>query len=616
MVNLLSFKIHKRFSESTVGRSLKILTKRERNRVYLVAIIQIFLSLLDLLGVLIVGLLGSLAVTGVANSTRGDRVGEVLSFLNIENETLQTQVSVLGLIAAATLIIKTLASLYFTRRTLYFLSRRSAFLSANLISRLLGQSLLKIQERSMQQTIYALTDGVSTITVGVIGTLVYLVSDLSLLVILSFGLFVVDTTIAFSTLFIFSLIGILLYKLMHVRVRLLGNRQAELSIESSEKLIEVLSSYRELVVRNRRYFYAKKFGEVRHELANIMAENTFRQNISKYVIEMTIVFGALLISAIQFSTETASRAVAVLAIFLAASTRIGPAVLRVQAGLLQIKSSIGTAAPTLELIESLGREDFIEIVKDDVQVDHVGFNASISVNNVSFRYPGNQESTVHEVNLVINPGDVVAIVGPSGAGKTTLVDLILGVITPDSGEIFISGKPPLDAVRSWPGAVSYVPQDVVMTNSTFRENVTMGYPERDSYQSLIRNALLVSHLKDFVESLPLGDRTKVGDRGTAISGGQRQRLGIARAMFTMPALLILDEATSALDGETEANISDSIQEMKGKVTVVMIAHRLSTIRNVDKVIYMESGKIKAVGTFTEVRDKVPDFDRQAKLMGL
>jgi ABC-type branched-subunit amino acid transport system ATPase component len=616
MVNLLSFKIRKRFSESTVGRSLKILTRRERNRVYLVAIIQIFLSLLDLLGVLIVGLLGSLAVTGVANSTRGDRVGEVLSFLNIENETLQTQVSVLGLIAAATLIIKTLASLYFTRRTLYFLSRRSAFLSANLISRLLGQSLLKIQERSMQQTIYALTDGVSTITVGVIGTLVYLVSDLSLLVILSFGLFVVDTTIAFSTLFIFSLIGILLYKLMHVRVRLLGNRQAELSIESSEKLIEVLSSYRELVVRNRRYFYAKKFGEVRHELANIMAENTFRQNISKYVIEMTIVFGALLISAIQFSTETASRAVAVLAIFLAASTRIGPAVLRVQAGLLQIKSSIGTAAPTLELIESLGREDFIEIVKDDVQVDHVGFNASISVNNVSFRYPGNQESTVHEVNLVINPGDVVAIVGPSGAGKTTLVDLILGVITPDSGEIFISGKPPLDAVRSWPGAVSYVPQDVVITNSTFRENVTMGYPDRDSYQSLIRNALLVSHLKDFVESLPLGDRTKVGDRGTAISGGQRQRLGIARAMFTMPALLILDEATSALDGETEANISDSIQEMKGKVTVVMIAHRLSTIRNVDKVIYMESGKIKAVGTFTEVRDKVPDFDRQAKLMGL
>ncbi len=616
MPNSDSQKKVSRFSNSTVGRSLKILSRRERSRVFLVAAIQIFLSLLDLAGVLIVGLLGSLAVTGVANSTRGDRVGQVLGFLKLQNETLQTQVSVLGLIAAAILIFKTFASLYFTRRTLYFLSRRSAHLSANLITKLLGQSLLKIQERSMQQTVYALTDGVSTITVGVIGTLVYLVSDLSLLIIMSIGLFVVDTTIAVSTLIIFSLIGFLLYKVMHLRVRMLGNRQAELSIESAEKLIEVLSSYRELVVRNRRYFYAKKFGDVKHELSNIMAENTFRQNISKYVIEMTIVFGAVVISAIQFNTQPASRAVAVLAIFLAASTRIGPAVLRVQAGLLQIKASIGTAAPTLELIESLGKEDLIEIVSDDVEDKHSGFVSSIRLENVSFTYPENQSETIRNVSLLIKPGDVVAIVGPSGAGKTTLVDLILGVLSPNSGHVLISDLKPLEAIKKWPGAMSYVPQDVVITNSTFRENVTMGYPESESHESLVQNALKVSHLKKFVDTLPKGELTRVGDRGTAISGGQRQRLGIARAMFSKPALLILDEATSALDGETEANINDSIQEMKGEVTVVMIAHRLSTVRNADQIVYMESGEIKAVGTFLELRKTLPDFDRQAKLMGL
>jgi ABC-type multidrug transport system fused ATPase/permease subunit len=468
----------------------------------------------------------------------------------------------------------------------------------------------------MQQTVYALTDGVSTITVGVIGTLVYLVSDLSLLIIMSIGLFVVDTTIAVSTLVIFSLIGFLLYKVMHLRVRMLGNRQAELSIESAEKLIEVLSSYRELVVRNRRYFYAKKFGDVRHELSNIMAENTFRQNISKYVIEMTIVFGAVVISAIQFNTQPASRAVAVLAIFLAASTRIGPAVLRVQAGLLQIKASIGTAAPTLELIESLGKEDLIEIVSDDVEDKHSGFVSSIRLENVSFTYPENQSATIRNVSLLIKPGEVVAIVGPSGAGKTTLVDLILGVLSPNSGHVLISDMKPLEAIKKWPGAMSYVPQDVVITNSTFRENVTMGYPESESHESLVQNALKVSHLKKFVDTLPKGELTRVGDRGTAISGGQRQRLGIARAMFSKPALLILDEATSALDGETEANINDSIQEMKGEVTVVMIAHRLSTVRNADQIVYMESGEIKAVGTFLELRKTLPDFDRQAKLMGL
>lgn len=595
---------------------MNVLTKRERYLIFAVAIIQICLSLLDLAGVLIVGLLGSLAITGVANSSRGDRVGRVLEFLNIENQQLQNQVAILGFIAASILILKTLVSLYFTRRTLYFLSRRSAQLSSILISKLLGQSLLRIQERSTQQTIYALTNGVSTITVGVLGTLVYLISDISLLIILSAGLFIVDTTIALSTLFIFSLIGLLLYKVMHVRVRLLGNRQAELSIESSEKLMEVLSSYRELVVRNRRYFYSNEFGKLRLELSNIMAENTFRQNISKYVMEMTIVFGALVISAIQFSTQTASHAIAVLAIFLAASTRIGPAVLRVQSGLLQIKASVGTAAPTLELIESLGSEESIEKVVDNVQTEHSGFNPEIKLENVSFTYPGNSSPAVDKVSLEITPGSVVAIVGSSGAGKTTLVDLMLGVLSPTSGKILISGMPPIESIRNWPGALSYVAQDVVITNTTIAGNVTMGYPMEENNKLLIDKALEIAQLSEFVASLKYGDQTKVGDRGTSISGGQRQRLGIARAMFTLPKLLILDEATSALDGATEANISESIQALKGHTTVVMIAHRLSTVREVDRVIYMESGRVAAVGNFEEVRRQIPNFDQQAKLMGL
>ena len=606
----------KRIKNSTVTRSINVLAKRERYLMLAVAIIQVFLSLLDLAGVLIVGLLGSLAITGVANSNRGDRVTQALEFLNIEDLQLQKQVAILGLIAAALLIFKTLASLYFTRRSLYFLSRRSAQLSSILISKLLGQSLLKIQERSMQQTIYSLTNGVSTITVGVLGTLVYLISDVSLLIILSIGLFVVDTTIAISTLFIFTIIGVLLYKIMHIRVRQLGRRQAELSIDSSEKLVEVLSSYRELVVRNRRYFYSNQFGKIRLELSNIMAENTFRQNISKYVMEMTIVFGAFIVSAIQFSTNTAPHAIAVLAIFLAASTRIGPAVLRVQSGLLAIKASIGTATPTLEMIESLGSEESIEKVSDAIQTEHPGFKAEIELENVTFSYPGKSDPAVSNVNLIIKPGSVVAIVGPSGAGKTTLVDLILGVLSPDSGKILVSGMPPLEAVHEWPGALSYVPQDVVITNSTISGNVTMGYPEEENHKLLIEKALEIAQLKDFTSSLKDGIETKVGDRGTSISGGQRQRLGIARAMFTLPNLLILDEATSALDGETEANISESIQALKGHVTVVMIAHRLSTVRDVDTVIYMENGKVTSTGTFEEVRSQIPNFDRQAKLMGL
>jgi ABC-type multidrug transport system fused ATPase/permease subunit len=197
-----------------------------------------------------------------------------------------------------------------------------------------------------------------------------------------------------------------------------------------------------------------------------------------------------------------------------------------------------------------------------------------------------------------------------------LVDVLLGVLRADTGLISISGKPPLEAISDWPGAISYVPQNVTISNGTFRENVGLGYPVEVVTDELVWSALETAQLANFVRDLPLGLDTPVGERGAKISGGQRQRLGIARAMFTHPKLLVLDEATSSLDGQTEADISDAIQQLKGSVTVVMIAHRLSTVRNADKVIFMDKGKILARGSFEEVRMSIPDFDNQAKLMGL
>jgi ABC-type multidrug transport system fused ATPase/permease subunit len=161
-----------------------------------------------------------------------------------------------------------------------------------------------------------------------------------------------------------------------------------------------------------------------------------------------------------------------------------------------------------------------------------------------------------------------------------------------------------------------VPQDIVISSGTIRENIALGYPIEEATDELIMRALKLAQLDEYVASLPDGIDTQVGERGTRISGGQRQRLGIARAMFTQPHLLVLDEATSSLDGETEASISNAIHALKGSTTVVIIAHRLSTIKNVDKVVYLSDGKIMATGTFDQVRNRVPNFDLQAKIMGL
>lgn len=571
---------------------------------------------LDLLGVVAIGLLGALSVTGLQSHTPGDRVSSALRVLHISESPFQTQATILGVGAVLLLVGRTVLSIFFTRRILFFLSRRGAMISANLISRLLAQPLLTVQAKTTQETLYAVTRGVELIVLQVLATGVVLVSDLSLLLIMAIGLFAVDPTTAIGTFAVFSLIGYFLYRFMHVRAGALGSKSSELNITSNEKIVEVFGSYRESVVRNRRDYYAREIGKLRFALADTSAEINFLPYVSKYVIETTVVLGALLIGAAQFILQDATHAVATLAIFLAAGTRIAPAVLRVQQGSITIRGSIGQAFPTLDLIDVLGNSPMIENVDDTVDIVHEGFESEIKVKNVTLTYPSKPNPAISDITLTIPSGASVAFVGPSGAGKTTIIDVLLGVLNPDKGNVLISGLSPLLAVAKWPGAVSYVPQDVVISAGTIRENVALGYPAKEATDELVMSALKVAHLHEFVLNLPEGLDTQVGERGAKISGGQRQRLGIARAMFTHPHLLVLDEATSSLDGETEASISDAIHALRGSTTVVMIAHRLSTVRNADIVVYLSEGKVLATGTFNEVRNTVPDFDRQAKLMGL
>lgn len=571
---------------------------------------------LDLLGIIAIGLLGALSVSGLQSHQPGDRVSSALRVLHISDLTFQSQITILAFSAVLLLLGRTILSIFFTRRILLFLSRRGAKISANLIARLLSQTLLTVQARTTQETLYAVTRGVQIIVLEVLATVVVLVSDISLLLVIGVGLFIVDPITAIGTFLVFSFIGYLLYRFMHVRAGALGVKSAYLNIASNEQIVEVFGSYRESVVRNRRDYYAREIGKLRFALADTSAEINFLPYVSKYIIETTVILGALLIGAAQFILQDTTQAVSTLSIFLAAGTRIAPAVLRVQQGSITIRGNLGQASPTLDLIDELGDSPMVENVNDTVDVVHTGFISEVNVISAFLTYPNKVAPAVSNINLTIPAGASVAFVGPSGAGKTSIIDILLGVLNPDSGTILISGLPPLLAFAKWPGAVAYVPQDVLIAVGTIRENVALGYPPEAATDELVMNALKVAHLDKFVAGLPESLDTQVGERGTKISGGQRQRLGIARAMFTRPSLLVLDEATSSLDAETEASISEAINELRGSTTVIMIAHRLSAIRNVDIIVYMSEGKIIGVGTFDEVRKVVPDFDRQAQLMGL
>jgi ABC-type multidrug transport system fused ATPase/permease subunit len=326
-------------------------------------------------------------------------------------------------------------------------------------------------------------------------------------------------------------------------------------------------------------------------------------------------------------TKDLTGGIAIITVFLAASSRVFPSLLRMQAGLSNIRGAQGTASVTLGLVADLKAAEetyspptippaLAEDFNRSVHEGFPGFEGTVSVSSVSLGYPGASELALDSVTLNIPSSQSVALVGSTGAGKSTLADVILGVLLPDSGSVLISGVQPFESVQRWPGAMAYVPQDVAVLTGSVRENVALGIPSEFIDNSLVWEALERAHLAEFLRSSRDGIETLVGENGVQLSGGQRQRLGIARALYSRPRLLVLDEATSALDSETERLITETLDSLAGDVTLIIIAHRLATVRHCDQVIYLADGRITGSGTFSEVRTQVPDFDRQAELLGL
>ncbi len=604
-------------SKSLFQQSWALLTKRDRKLLAAVTIVQVSLGLIDLVSVGLVGAIGSLAIRGAKSAGPGDNVSKLLEIFNLQNLSLQSQIFTLAITAASLMIGKTLFSVYFSRKTLFFVARRAAIISSQLLSKVLRQNLVSLRSRSSQQTLYSVTTGIDVLALGVIGTVTMLISDVTLTLLLAAGLFLVDPIVAFSSLGFFTTIAVSLHLVLVKRAQRISAEQTKLSIKNGQRILEVLGAYKEIYTKNRREFYAKSISEGRMQLAEYGAERSFMPNISKYIFELTTVLGAFLVSALQFAINDSSRAVAVLIIFLAASARISPALLRIQQGIITIKGNAAAAVPTLELLEEL---HFLRAQESETKIEKVKdrnlFKPSVSITELSFRYSDSDSFLMHGVNLQIEPGSVVAIVGPSGAGKSTLVDLLLGLIIPESGSILVGDEKPEIAIQKFEGLIAYVPQDSLIFEGSLRENVCLGYDPATITEEAIWDCIKIASLEEFVVNNKEGLDLVVGERGSKLSGGQRQRLGIARAIVSNPKLIILDEATSSLDSKTEKDVSESIQLLRGKSTVIMIAHRLSTVAQADMVVYVDKGQILAKGTFDQVRDQIRDFDIQAGLMGL
>jgi ABC-type multidrug transport system fused ATPase/permease subunit len=611
------------FFATSFRRSLALLSRRDR-RVYLIMVgAQMATGLLDLTGVLLLGLVAVMATSSSQGNPIPSAVTDVAETVGLAGLDDPALLGVLSGIAALLLIMKSVVTLVLVRRVFRFLSERAATVSASLSSKFFSCSLLIVQSRPSQTVAYALGQGINAAVMTVLGATAILIAESTLLALLGVALLFINPVVTIAAGLYFGVIAYLLQRPLGNAFRRIGGTIAASDIAATTIVQEGINSYREVSVLDRRDYYRDNHRRQRAISAHAAGDMQFLGLVPKSSMEVALVVGALALAGFQFLTQDAITAVATLVVFLAAASRVMPAILRIQASLASLNNAGALAGRSYELAESLADVDVGDLtnevassLRERIAHGNPDFDPSLELTDVSVTYPGSPGPALFDASFSIPSGGSLALVGATGAGKSTLADLILGVLSPDQGTILIGGEPPKNAILRWAGGIAYVPQEVALGHTSVRENVALGLPREAIDDDLVWDALERAHLADFLRSSREGLDTLVGERGVRLSGGQRQRLGVARGLYTRPRLLVLDEATSALDAETENAIAETLSSLEGDVTTVTIAHRLATIRNADLVLYLEDGQVVARGSFAEVRAAVPRFNHQAELLGL
>lgn len=401
-------------------------------------------------------------------------------------------------------------------------------------------------------------------------------------------------TNVFMTLIVFMLLSIcalVIIFYIQKKTRKYGRENQKLASDLLMNLQQIFSGIKEIKVLNNGEFFVNKFEKTYHNQAENTRKYSLVNVIPKYLIEMVCISGIMLYLALNIMfNKNYESIIPQLAVFVAAAYKLLPTVNSLYAyfnSIIYSKVSIDYIYNNIKETEKNDISDYV----NESEIIPFEFNKEIKLEKVHFDYGDNKKTILDKEDLVINKGSSVAFIGPSGGGKTTTADLVLGLLYPQQGKVTVDGKDILDNISGWRNNIGYIPQTIYLSDDTIKRNVAWGIEDNEIDEDKVIEALKGAQLDDYISTLPEGINTVVGEHGSRISGGQRQRLGIARALYRNPEVLVFDEATSALDNETEKEVMKAINALHGTKTIIMIAHRLSTIEKCDYIYKIENGHI-------------------------
>ena len=585
-----------------------LVPRRQQRRLQLISLYGLLIAGLDTFALLLVyalvNLLNNQAASGFAST--------IIHHLHLNgSDRYRTALVLLG-ITAGLFVTRSLLSvlgLWLSLGSVY--AAEADLMSQLLIGHARAPQLMRL-ERNSSETLRTILSSVDRVMNGVVFSSVSLVSNAAVALAVTLGLFLSNSVVAVTVSVYFTLVAVAWVRGVRNGLARQGRRVQELTRERFLLVLQGIAAAKELQLRGRSLFYAEAAtARTRGILAATRVANVASGSL-RYLLETSLVFGAVLVVATAGLTGGRDTVLPAVGLVLAAAFRLLPALNQI----LFLTNQVQFNGPAIGLVQAeldtFGA--YADGTRDRRRLDAAPhrFEEELRLEDVGFRYPKRAESALRDVSLTVRPGESVGIVGPTGAGKSSLLDVILGMLEPETGRITLDGAPLADRREAWQLSIGYVPQDVYLVDDSVRANIALGWYGDDIDDERVVEAVHLAGLDEVVAALPDGLETLLGERGVRISGGQRQRVGLARALYTRPSVLVLDEATSNLDQATEHRIVDTLASLRGGVTMIVVTHRTASVRHCDRLVYLEDGRVRATGTFDEISAAVPEFDEPAR----